>query len=239
MEEWTMEQFQEEVRRVIEESKKIILTQDQWDSRMRSANISQWKQAYHSDDERIQFRLTYKKEVDFENERFTYFWATKSPFSQWHKCSFKAFFRNVDEPLNKSDNDEHIFSSAEQYMMYAKAMLFLDRDSAKEILQTKDVRKIKELGRKVKFFDEPTWDFNKFDIVYLGNKQKFFQNEDLKQVLLETKGTTLVEAAPNDKIWGIGLTEDDVMAKRRKTWQGKNLLGEILTQLRFELLERY
>jgi len=65
------------------------------------------------------------------------------------------------------------------------------------------------------------------------------QIEELKQALFATNGTTLVEAAPNDTIWGIGLTEDDPRALKRETWLGKNLLGEILTQIRIELMDEY
>jgi ribA/ribD-fused uncharacterized protein len=57
--------------------------------------------------------------------------------------------------------------------------------------------------------------------------------------LTNTMGTTLVEAAPNDKIWRIGLAEDNPRAQKRETWEGKNLLGEILTLLRMEFMEMY
>ena len=33
----------------------------------------------------------------------------------------------------------------------------------------------------------------------------------------------MVEAAYNDSIWGIGLSEDDPKSRNRKTWKGKNL----------------
>ena len=41
------------------------------------------------------------------------------------------------------------FTSMEQYMMYKKATCFNDEDIAKQILEEKDVAKIKELGRLV------------------------------------------------------------------------------------------
>ena len=50
--------------------------------------------------------------------------------------------------------------------------------------------------------------------------------------MLETDGTTLVEASPQDKMWGIGLGAEDSRAKNYKTWNGKNLLGFALTDVR-------
>lgn len=180
------------------------------------------------------------------DEKFTYFWATKSPFSQWHQSKFMGMTSlSRDEDTRKRilldlfPLEEQEFSSAEQFMMFHKALTFLDRETALRIMQTNDVRKIKELGRQVKNFDEGVWESERGDIVYVGNKAKFTQNEELKNTLLETMGTTLVEASPNDKIWGIGLTEDDPRALKRETWLGKNLLGEILTKIRFELLGEY
>ena len=39
-----------------------------------------------------------------------------------------------------------------------------------------------------------------------------------------------------DKIWGIGLAEDDPRAWNKKSWNGKNLLGEVLTRVRNKLM---
>ncbi|ELY1979782.1 NADAR family protein [Flavobacterium psychrophilum] len=185
------------------------------------------------------------------NEKFTFFWITKSPFSQWHKSKFFATSclnegisdlyevkrKHILDDLFPYDNQE--YTSTEQFMMYHKAMIFLDREIAQQIMKTDDVRKIKELGRQVKNYNEYVWKYFRSKVVYEGNKAKFTQNEELKQALFATKGTTLVEAAPNDIIWGIGLAEDDPRALKRKTWLGKNLLGEILTQIRTELMGEY
>ncbi len=181
-----------------------------------------------------------------DNELFTFFWITKSPFSQWHKSNFKAstFIYGDDETKQRALQNLfplgiQEYSSAEQFMMYHKAMIFLDREIAQQIMQTDDVRKIKDLGRQVKNYDEYVWKYFRSKVVYEGNKAKFTQNEELKQALFTTKGTTLVESAPHDTIWGIGLSEDDPRALKRETWLGKNLLGEILTQIRIELMGEY
>lgn len=65
---------------------------------------------------------------------------------------------------------------------------------------------------------------------------QFSQNPHLKQELLSTAGTTLVEASPRDRIWGIGLGANNPKALDRKTWRGTNWLGQALTEVREEIM---
>jgi ribA/ribD-fused uncharacterized protein len=153
-------------------------------------------------------------------EKFTYFYRSSSPFSQWYPCSFTV--------------GELHFNSTEQYMMYSKAQLFKDEELGLKILRATTPREQKALGRQVRGFDKAIWEQHCKEIVHRGNWEKFMQNEDLLQALLDTKGTTLVEASPTDRIWGVGLTEEDPRIRRRTTWRGTNWLGEILTNLREE-----
>lgn len=140
-------------------------------------------------------------------------------FSQWYKCNF-------------TNSTGITFSSAEQYMMYKKALLFKDKNIAKQILESNDPGEIKQLGRKVKNYDENTWNKFKYKIVVRGNKLKFSQNQKLLDRLLETTDKLLVEASPYDKIWGIGLTANNAIKISQNKWPGENLLGKALCEVR-------
>lgn len=67
---------------------------------------------------------------------------------------------------------------------------------------------------------------------------QFQQNESLKGLLFATVGTTLVAASVEDAVWGIGLPAEDSKALSRSTWKGENRLGQILTEVREELMLR-
>jgi len=153
--------------------------------------------------------------------RFTFFFTGASPFSQWYPSSFTV--------------DGVTFGCAEQFMMYGKAMLFGDLEIAQQTLAAVHPKEHKALGRKVTSFDDAVWKARRVEIVMAGNRAKFSQNEELRALLLATRGTELVEASPYDRIWGIGLAAGDPRAQDPKTWRGQNLLGKILTELRDEL----
>ena len=153
------------------------------------------------------------------DEKFTLFW--RGPFSQWYRSPFKV-----------GDKE---YANAEQYMMAEKARLFGDKEMERKIMATNSPRDAKAFGRKVKNFNAGTWQAVARDIVYRGNYAKFTQNPELRDALMKTDGTTLVEASPTDAIWGIARTEDDPLALDRKTWKGKNWLGEVITKVREDL----
>ena len=65
-----------------------------------------------------------------------------------------------------------------------------------------------------------------------GNFLKFSQNLALRDFLLATGDTVLVEASPYDCIWGIGLRKDDPDSRVPEKWHGENLLGFALMEVR-------
>ncbi len=123
-------------------------------------------------------------------------------------------------------------------MMHQKALLFGDQAIADKILKSSSASVQKKLGRQVANFNQTVWEAECKRIVYEGNEAKFTQNNDLLEALLATRGTTLVEASPDDRIWGVGLAEEDPRIRHRRTWRGTNWLGEILTQLRENIESR-
>lgn len=101
------------------------------------------------------------------------------------------------------------FTSMEQYMMHQKAVCFQDENIAEQILATKDVAKIKELGRSVSGYNDQHWNGVRQIIVYEGLFAKFTQNELLKKQLKDTQDAILAECAVKDRTWGIGLSMND------------------------------
>lgn len=152
-------------------------------------------------------------------EQFTFFYG--GPFSNWLTCDFVVEGRK--------------YVSTEQFMMAEKSRLFGDKDAEDAIMKTRDPQTAKICGRKVKGFNEKIWNEKARDIVYKGCYAKFQQNAGLKIALMETKGTTLVEASQTDQIWGIGLEADDHKAEDRSQWRGTNWLGEVLNKVRDDL----
>lgn len=181
---------------------------------------------------------------------YTYFFHLTSPFSNFHPAKFEY--------------KELTFISNEQFMMYSKAKNFKDEASAAKILElnatpiardfidgkitreqivnnkdwadewNKLMMSVKKLGRGVQNYDDVVWTNKREKIVLFGARLKFSQNEDLKQILLNTGNTIMVEASPYDKIWGIGLSAADAKKTDPTKWPGLNLLGHVLDTLKLE-----
>jgi len=161
---------------------------------------------------------------------FTFFWKSheeNGDFSQWSKHSIELYgapFANEGETV--------LFDNAEQAMMVAKANTFEDFDIIPEMMSTDDPLEIKKLGRKVKNFDKIVWDNLGEDIVYQINLAKFNQNTQLRDQLLKTEDSIIVEASPMDRIWGIGLSINNPKSLDKDQWRGQNLLGKVLMRVR-------
>ena len=122
-------------------------------------------------------------------------------------------------------------------MMASKARLFGDDEVLKRIMDTSTPLDDKKLGRKVRGFVAEAWDARKYDIVVKGNKAKFSQNPSLKEFILSTGDAIIAEASPYDVVWGIGLDREHAEMGSVSQWQGENLLGCALMDVRDWLKE--
>lgn len=131
--------------------------------------------------------------------------------------------------------DKVCYRTAEHYMMAEKARMFSDQLSEAKILNSYHPSIAKSLGRKVKNFNKDAWMKFAFDIVWKGNMAKFSQNPPLKRMLLHTGSKILVEASPTDDVWGIKMDDMNPDAENPEKWQGENLLGFVLMEVRKDL----
>ena len=194
---------------------------------------------------------TFEPKITDQPKEYTFFFHLTSPFSNFHPAKFEY--------------KGYTFISNEQFMMFSKAKNFNDEVSAEKIIGinneplaqkfingeisreeiTRDkelsaqwqtlMMKAKKLGRGVQNYDEEVWNRRRSKIVLFGARLKFTQNEDLKQILLATGDTTMVEASRFDPIWSCGLTEYDAKRTPPEQWPGLNLLGKVLDVLKLEL----
>ncbi|KAL9088693.1 MAG: hypothetical protein Q9159_002944 [Coniocarpon cinnabarinum] len=151
-------------------------------------------------------------------------------------------------PVGFKDREGVEYRSSEMYMMYQKALLFKDKETAEKIQKAKTPAEQKQLGREVKNFDSNIWNEHKVSIVGNGNYLKFQQgvshhqgsnpeprpDSTLRGLLLETGEKEIVEASPTDRIWGIGFSIEDAPSSDRSQW-GENLQGKSLMDARDKL----
>jgi ribA/ribD-fused uncharacterized protein len=159
--------------------------------------------------------------------KFLFFWGHSNAlkekvgkfcFSQWFELPFVV--------------DDVTYQTAEHWMMANKASLFNDSNTHLRIINAKTPGEAKELGRQVTGFDEQVWIENRYDIVVKGNIHKFNQYPLFAEFLINTKGRVLVEASPVDKIWGVGMSKDAEQIENPHFWNGENLLGFALMEVR-------
>lgn len=190
-----------------------------------------------------------KRTIYFYSEKISTYktYKDRHVFSQWYHHPFTGdiSMHDISNVIDDKDFDKYVkgkqFENREKWMMLMKDLLFAKgryRDQnisliEKYMINETDPKRLKQLGRRIKGFDNTVWDRYKFKIVVNGNYLQFSQDNRLKKILLDTKDATLVEASPYDKIWGIGFRERD--ADNNKGRWGLNLLGKALMEVREKL----
>ena len=176
-------------------------------------------------DDRFDFR--YDDHGIFVTERHVFFFKNKCPFSNFYiPCRF----------IFEYNGEIHTFYSSEQAFMWVKAMTFEDTEIAEKIMNEgkHNPRLCKDLGRKVKNYDDEKWSAIRYGVFLKINLAKFSQNDNIKTFLMDHRfdNKTFAEASPWDSIWGIGMRLEDEGVDDEKNWRGQNLMGKCITEVR-------
>ena len=162
--------------------------------------------------------LMYKHNMRYSDE-YVAFWRNNTPFSNFYKQPFTY--------------KGHKLQYSEQGFMLEKAELF-DKSKIPLIVAAKRPEQVKAIGRSVENYDDEVWKAHRYQAMVDVLKSKF-QHPTLRAILLDTGDRVLVEASPYDRVWGVGLTEDDPNIFNPEAWQGTNLLGRALMEVRESL----
>ena len=151
-----------------------------------------------------------------ETKTHIYFWG--SEFSNFYRTEF------IYKGLN--------FVTSEQAFMWEKAKFFGQDKIAVDILNSNNPAICKALGRSIPNFNFEECSKVCYEIMVAVNLINFTKNIVLYAHLLDTKNKTLVEGSPSDKICGVGLHYQDPAILDEKNWDGQNLLGKALMEVR-------
>lgn len=160
-------------------------------------------------------------------------------FWQGEHQSSSAFLSNFyHHAFVAPDGNGHMvtFEFSEQYFMYLKALHFKEPDTAKYILDNPMLRPIdyKHLGRKLPNYDVygPSWESSRVKVMAKVVYYKF-RNPELKDMLLKTGDSYLVEASPYDSYWGAGMSADKIY--KVEDIKGSNNLGKLIMAVRSKI----
>jgi ribA/ribD-fused uncharacterized protein len=162
------------------------------------------------------------------------------------KDNMNGWLSNFDTYAQFIDMEGNKFTSTEQYFMSRKAKQWPSANNNiifKAILNSKNPKESKTLGRSVENFNEIEWANVRFDIMKAGLRYKFSEQNsktsEYRAKLLATNNSILIEASPFDKIWGIGMKIESFNKldknNQNKILQERNLLGRALMAIRAEI----
>jgi len=181
-----------------------------------------------------QITKTIDESLDFITQQVTQVSKTKSNensnFDNSKKNNEIIHFYNFGEPYYEFTNfqfgypislDNKEWKTTEHYF---QAQKFQDKKLQKEVQHTNSPRDAFNFARSNENYKRKDWELVKDDIMHKAVLAKFTQHLKLKNLLLNTGDSILVEHTTNDRYWGDGGDSS-----------GLNKLGQTLMKVRQEL----
>lgn len=147
-------------------------------------------------------------------------------FQNWYPAVFEEPSPKLGQPPNR-------FPTGEHYIMYHKALLMHDTDTAALVLRAATPAEANRLGRGVKNYDGKLWRAERDGVAERLTYLKFSQVEECRRALLGSGEKEIAEASPQDRVWGIGFRGDE--AEGREDEWGENVAGKALMKVRERL----
>ena len=143
--------------------------------------------------------------VDFSDA--LYFYSSKEKHGEFSNFADFGF-----------EFQEKFYSTVEHFYQSQK---FSDDDYSEKIRLASTPKIASELGKSRNHKLKENWDEIKNDLMFLGVKLKFENNQEILETLIGTDDRLLIENSPYDKYWGIG-----------QDGTGYNHLGTVLMRVR-------
>ena len=118
----------------------------------------------------------------------------------------------------------------------AKQKYFGDQITANKILNTTSAPESKLLSTSMWNFDRRKWEKVTKGQCKPGIKCKFQQNPGLADILTNCTGTKTIVECTTDRLWGNGIPLSLDYCLDPDRWTSQGLLGEILEEIRSELI---
>ena len=125
-----------------------------------------------------------------------------------------------------------MYHSIAQWVAAAKATFFGDFAARSAILHCNDPHECMDLAKSIESLAEHAWIVNRRRLCIMGNVAKCNQYPDLKQMLVDTHGSHILEVNAQDPLWGTCPSQPTLGAPNYFSWKGENLHGFILMDVR-------
>ena len=162
-----------------------------------------------------------KNDGSRQNKDVFCFMTEKSPLSNF----------NMNFPI--SLNGKH-YNCNEQYIQSKKAELFNDWLSQREIMASSDPRQMKQLGKRIRGYNDAEWKQRSNDVIMDCVRCKVYSYRTIQDYLLATGDKCIGEGTP-DRHFGVGIHIGDDRILDVEEWTGNNIMGKTLMEIRSEM----
>lgn len=154
-------------------------------------------------------------------EKVTAFQGERDVLSNFYPCKIHLW--------NKT------FASSEHAYQFEKALYSNKVDSALKIMESPNARSAKRLSKEIS--TDEAWQANRLNIMREIIRAKAKYVPEFREALLSSE-KVIAEAVPRDMYWSCGLSKSEVKTTPQKDWPGENVMGQLLMELREELMEK-